>query len=40
MRFPNAFRGVKKIWLAELLELLAYILYLRALAKGRKMLAR
>ena len=25
MRFPNAFRGVKKIWLAELLMLLAAI---------------
>ena len=26
MRFPNAFRGVKKIWLAELLMLLAVVL--------------
>ena len=26
MRFPNAFRGVKKIWLAEMLMLLAVIL--------------
>jgi len=26
MRFPNAFRGVKKIWLAELLMLLAAVL--------------
>ena len=25
MRFPNAFRGVKKIWLAEMLMLLAAI---------------
>ena len=25
MRFPNAFRGVKKIWLAELLMLLAVV---------------
>ncbi|MBQ1365463.1 MAG: hypothetical protein IIY60_06575, partial [Clostridia bacterium] len=25
MRFPNAFRGVKKIWVAELLMLLAVI---------------
>ena len=26
MRFPNAFRGVKKIWLAELLMLLAAVI--------------
>ena len=25
MRFPNAYRGVKKIWLAEMLMLLAAI---------------
>ena len=26
MRFPNAFRGVKKIWQAELLMLLAAVI--------------
>ena len=38
MKYPNAYKGITKIFVSEILETVDHIFYMILLFKGRKML--